>query len=31
VAEELDVTKAALYYYVKDKEDLLFRLGKQRD
>jgi AcrR family transcriptional regulator len=26
VAEELDVTKAALYYYVKDKEDLLFRI-----
>jgi TetR/AcrR family transcriptional regulator, cholesterol catabolism regulator len=26
VAEELDVTKAALYYYVKDKEDLLLRI-----
>jgi len=26
VAAELDVTKAALYYYVKDKEDLLFRI-----
>jgi len=29
VAEELDVTKAALYYYVKDKEDLLFRIYTQ--
>src|SRR5215831_18866879 len=28
VAEELEVTKAALYYYVKDKEDLLFRIHR---
>ncbi len=26
VAEQLDVTKAALYYYVDDKQDLLFRI-----
>jgi AcrR family transcriptional regulator len=29
VAEKLDVTKAALYYYVADKEDLLFRIYLQ--
>lgn len=28
VAGELEVTKAALYYYVKDKEDLLFRIQR---
>ena len=26
VAEQLEVTKAALYYYVDDKQDLLFRI-----
>ena len=29
MAEKLDVTKAALYYYVEDKEDLLFRIYLQ--
>ena len=29
MAEKLDVTKAALYYYVEDKEDLLFRISLQ--
>jgi AcrR family transcriptional regulator len=29
VAEKLDLTKAALYYYVEDKEDLLFRIYLQ--
>lgn len=28
MAEELEVTKAALYYYVKDKEDVLFRIHR---
>jgi len=29
VAEQLDFTKAALYYYVHDKQDLLFRIHMQ--
>ena len=29
VADRLDFTKAALYYYVQDKEDLLFRIHMQ--
>jgi AcrR family transcriptional regulator len=29
VADELDFTKAALYYYVADKEDVLFRIFMQ--
>ncbi len=29
VADELDFTKAALYYYVQDKQDVLFRIHMQ--
>ncbi|MEO6891867.1 MAG: TetR/AcrR family transcriptional regulator [Ktedonobacteraceae bacterium] len=29
VADQLDFTKAALYYYVQDKQDLLFRIHMQ--
>jgi TetR/AcrR family transcriptional regulator, cholesterol catabolism regulator len=29
VADELDFTKAALYYYVRDKQDVLFRIFLQ--